>query len=378
MKKLCLFIAMLSYVIINQVSGQWSNNVPHIYNTNSGNVGIGNGTLWAPTEKLHVNTFGASIAGIMAENSVAGNGTIGYLRIKNTASGYVFNMVLRKVNGNHEMLQSCYDAGAGLWREYAYYNFATRKYEMRTGVMDAEFLNSGKFLISSAGNTGIGIANPLEKLDVNGGVRLGNTTNNNTGAMRWNGSNFQGNNGSGWVNLDVQQNQHCLIEDAVNSIFMTATTNYTVPSGKNLLITAIHMADINSDRVTINSMQDICYYGTRNSPIMLSPSDQIDIIGGGSFSGQLIPFKYTTVYQNVTGNPYTVPSNKNLVIWGVFTDCMNMSVTETYLLQVDGATVTYLCQPEGLAFPLVINGGMVVGSSNVSEELVISGYLIDN
>jgi len=57
-------------------------------------------------------------------------------------------------------------------------------------------------LISSVGNTGIGVANPLEKLDVNGAIRIGNTVNNNAGTIRWDGFNFLGHNGAGWVQLD--------------------------------------------------------------------------------------------------------------------------------------------------------------------------------
>jgi hypothetical protein len=41
MKKLLLFIVLISIWGLNDAMGQWSNNGTHIYNTNSGNVGIG-------------------------------------------------------------------------------------------------------------------------------------------------------------------------------------------------------------------------------------------------------------------------------------------------------------------------------------------------
>lgn len=50
---------------------------------------------------------------------------------------------------------------------------------------------------------GVGTSSPTEKVDINGGIRIGASTgDNNAGTIRWDGSNFQGNDGSGWVNLD--------------------------------------------------------------------------------------------------------------------------------------------------------------------------------
>jgi hypothetical protein len=119
MKKLLLFIVMITFCGLNAALGQWSYNGNHIYNSNTGNVGIGTGALFTPTDKLHVNN-GSNIAGLMAESSYTGASmrAVGYFRIKNTATGDLFNMVLRKNGANHEMLQSCYDATTSLWREY--------------------------------------------------------------------------------------------------------------------------------------------------------------------------------------------------------------------------------------------------------------------
>jgi hypothetical protein len=162
-------ISLIMLFIMNETSAQqWSNNGNHIYNTNTANVGIGTGALFTPTEKLHINNA-SNTASIMAESSWGGTSgmhALGYFRIKNTASGDMFNMVLRKNGTVHEMLQSCYDATAGLWREYAYYNYGTRKYEMRSGILDAEFLNSGNFLLSNAGNVGIKTTSPAANLHV--------------------------------------------------------------------------------------------------------------------------------------------------------------------------------------------------------------------
>lgn len=53
----------------------------------------------------------------------------------------------------------------------------------------------------SAQNVGVDVASPVEKLDVLGAIRIGNTSNTNAGAIRWNSPNFQGYDGTQWVNF---------------------------------------------------------------------------------------------------------------------------------------------------------------------------------
>lgn len=49
---------------------------------------------------------------------------------------------------------------------------------------------------------GVGNSNPQEMLDVTGAIKIGTTTTTNAGTIRWNGTNFQGYDGTQWVNLD--------------------------------------------------------------------------------------------------------------------------------------------------------------------------------
>jgi len=51
------------------------------------------------------------------------------------------------------------------------------------------------------GNVGVGVVLPTEALEVNGGVKVGNSTNTNAGTIRWTGSDFEGYNGTQWVSL---------------------------------------------------------------------------------------------------------------------------------------------------------------------------------
>ncbi len=58
--------------------------------------------------------------------------------------------------------------------------------------------NTTRFTVTGAGNVGIGMITPVDKLDVDGGVHIGNTTSANAGTLRWTGSDFEGYDGSTW------------------------------------------------------------------------------------------------------------------------------------------------------------------------------------
>ena len=62
---------------------------------------------------------------------------------------------------------------------------------------------------ASAQNAGIGTTSPLEKLEVNGAIKLGSTSTNHAGTIRWNPDrqDFEGYNGITWVSLTGDQGQ---------------------------------------------------------------------------------------------------------------------------------------------------------------------------
>jgi hypothetical protein len=51
------------------------------------------------------------------------------------------------------------------------------------------------------GNVGVGVVTPKQKLDVDGGIEIGNTTNETAGTVRWTGSDLEVYNGSAWASL---------------------------------------------------------------------------------------------------------------------------------------------------------------------------------
>ena len=55
-----------------------------------------------------------------------------------------------------------------------------------------------KTVITDSGSIGVGTLSPSEKLEVNGALRVGNTSTLNQGTIRWNGADFEGFDGTVW------------------------------------------------------------------------------------------------------------------------------------------------------------------------------------
>jgi len=54
----------------------------------------------------------------------------------------------------------------------------------------------------TSGDVGIGTNNPTQRLDVNGAIRIANTTTNSDGSLRYDGNNFLGHHNGQWISLD--------------------------------------------------------------------------------------------------------------------------------------------------------------------------------
>ncbi len=132
--------------------------------TGSGNVGIGTST---PVQRLHVYSSSGD-AGLLVEGGNTGAARLGLF------SGGPFETEL---GFNNSLLFG--------------------------SIADNSMVMSNEWMrISSNGNVGIGTAGPLQKLDVNGGVRIGTTPDNaQAGTMRYEQGAFQGYDGSTWHSL---------------------------------------------------------------------------------------------------------------------------------------------------------------------------------
>jgi len=97
---------------------------------------------------------------------------------------------------------------SGRYLELQTYNICVTGDEMDIGTVDNQplyfYTNGGankRMTIAGGGNVGIGTTSPVEKIDVNGGIKIGTTENTNAGTLRWKDGNLQVYNGSGWVTL---------------------------------------------------------------------------------------------------------------------------------------------------------------------------------
>ena len=94
------------------------------------------------------------------------------------------------------------DHGAAGYASLAQVNtFASSAtFSIQHATLPGVLVSSG--LVVTDGSVGIGTASPLQRLDVNGAVRVGDSTSDVPGSIRYNGSSFEGYNGSAWVALN--------------------------------------------------------------------------------------------------------------------------------------------------------------------------------
>jgi hypothetical protein len=349
-------IVMLALSGLNasgQFGAQWAWNGIHIYNTNfnipNTNVGIG---ISSPSSLLHV-------AKNMQEPTITVQNLGG-------PGGATFRMM----DGNNSDWKFKVANNRG---------FKIRDNKIGLDVVTIEQNAAvNAFYIKQGGNVGLGNGNPLEKLHINGAVTIGNTSGNLPGTIRWNGNNFQGRNGTGWVNLDAQASAPCLEQDIENSTFLIATSNYTVPAGYNLFITNfINVTGTGQNDIKINGISDILYNGVKDNPVILSPGDNIVMVSGAKISGQLIPFKYYSIFLDISGSSYTVPPNKKLIILGVYADSFTWPGESEELLVNGNSIGNAYTRETGVPFPMAFTAGTIISTLNVSQEMVISGYLIN-
>ncbi len=141
--KLLLVLSMvLVYSVLNEVAAQWNYNGTSIYNTNSGNVGIGNDS---PNSLLYV-------AKNMGEPAIT-------VRNMGGGGGATYSMI-DDISGANWKFKATSTGG-----------FKIRDQANALDVMIIEPNSAANVLyINAAGNIGIGEANPATKLAVNGSI----------------------------------------------------------------------------------------------------------------------------------------------------------------------------------------------------------------
>jgi hypothetical protein len=161
------FLLPVLVLVSYTASAQWTASGTNIYNSNSGNVGIGTTT---PSTKLDVNgaissgTFGnvSSLRGpansytnLFLGGGIKDNSNGTYTILGDGGSNF-FSAIKMDNGGNNSGAISFYDGISVSGVNYT--------------ISNSELLPYMRMSISGSGNVGIGIANPQNKLDVNGTI----------------------------------------------------------------------------------------------------------------------------------------------------------------------------------------------------------------
>jgi hypothetical protein len=143
----------------------------------NGHVGIG--TL-SPARNVDIRENVNSVVGIMIENRDYGGGSTERIDFAD----------------EHGTV-----AAISLYDDSNIYSSQMRIFNNRPGGSIHLMAGLGSISVQESGYCGVGLTYPNERLDVNGGVRIGNTDNSNAGTIRWTGSDFEGHDGLTWKSL---------------------------------------------------------------------------------------------------------------------------------------------------------------------------------
>ncbi len=115
---------------------------------------------------------------------------------------------------------------------------------------------AARLSVTPSGNVGAGVPGPLERLEVAGGIKLGEAVNEQAGTIQWTGSDFEGYDGDTWKSL-------------------TAAGGGSLPAG-SLGSTLRH------NGATWEAVQSLYNGGTNIGIGTTSPSAHLDVMGGGT------------------------------------------------------------------------------------------------
>ena len=144
-----------------------TNDVKHVWLKTDGKLGIGDST---PSEKLDVE----------GNITIPANFRYGFDESGVNKAGMAYN------GTNMFVVNS--EAGGALTLD--------AKSHLSLGVNSSEIVR-----VALNGNVGIGQTAPAERLHINGGIRIGPSTGNGAGTIRYTGGDFEGRVGASWVSL---------------------------------------------------------------------------------------------------------------------------------------------------------------------------------
>jgi len=172
------------------------------------------------------------------------------------------------------------------------------------------------FSIKSDGNVGIGLDNPLEKLEVNGAIKIGDTVTDNEGSIKYESNTFSGYDGTNWVSFTSE----IWSKNGNDAYYDTGK----VGIGIDTPLTPLHLKDDSVDANTClrlendNQVWDLCNRGEEQdkfklfdvsfnlSPLVVeksSPNNSIYVKNDGTVGiGTDTPAESLDVVGNITAS----------------------------------------------------------------------------
>ena len=158
---------------------------------------------------------------------------------------------------------------------------------------------------SASQNVGIGVPVPLQKLDVNGAIKIGTSATNQSGTIRYNGGNVEGGNGSNWKSF-TQQPSGTLVASTVhpNAALINSGFSFFAPSFVNKSIT------LTNETVTCIGVHDFNSHEAGESYTSLWTGTEMIIYGRSGESGSSVMLNYARYIVNSETNISTVNQSK--------------------------------------------------------------------
>lgn len=194
-------------------------------------------TVYQETHSVITNTLGLV-------NLVIGTGAVnaGVYQSINWANGPYFLQVEMAVGAGSFTLMGTSQFVSVPYALYAQHSgdksLPGRGITISNDSIHSSWTNYGNDVVANnSGNVGIGTAPNFQKLEVNGGVGIGNTSTSSPGAMRFTGADFEGYTGASWKSFTKTSIDYFQYDNSVNQTTFTSTLrNAMVLSVDSLIV----------------------------------------------------------------------------------------------------------------------------------------------
>lgn len=254
---------------------------------------------------------------------------------------------------------------------------------------------AGSALVAEAQNFGVDVANPQEKMDVNGAIRIGNTSNSNAGTIRYSSVShkFQVNMNGTWYDLATTSNSQ------ITNVNYNPTTNIITISegGNNFTVDLTELEDNTDDQsISYNSSTNVITLedgGTVDLSDLQDNTDNqtlSDVYGEGGNAVQMDGTSGDVRFFKVGNEIFMLKESNGYVGIGTNNPTSKLHVTESSsdnAIQVtesgdgDGMNISEDGNGNGLTVTAggtghaatFMNGNVGIGTTNPANKLEVDG-----